>query len=72
MADHTTSRSWICERDEKDLAEPFCARLTIGDELIASGRGVDEVMAYAALVNTLDRQGITDGHVLGMQALMRR
>ena len=65
------SRTWTCERDDEDPAAPFIAMLKINDEVIASGRGADEVAAYAALVNALDQNGIADGHVLGMQDLMR-
>jgi hypothetical protein len=54
------------------LVRRFCATLLIDDEPIASGRGVDEVSAYAALVEALSLKGIVDGSVLGMQGLMRR
>ena len=65
-------RSWSCNRDDKDPDAPFCATLAVGEILIAEGCGADEVSAYAALVAALDRQGIHDSGVLGMQALMRR
>jgi hypothetical protein len=72
MGNATNVRTWTCERDDQDPAAPFIAMLRIGDELIASGRGAEEVAAYAALVDALDRQGVSDGQVLGMQDLMRR
>ena len=65
-------RSWACNRDDGDPAAPFCATLTVGENVIAAGRGANEVSAYAALVAALDRQGIQDSGVLAMQALMRR
>ena len=72
MRKQTNLRTWTCERDSDNLSAPFCATLLIDDEPIASGRGVDEVSAYAALVEALSLKGIVDGSVLGMQALMRR
>ena len=67
MAENINMRTWACERDDNDAAAPFFATLMIGEQLIASGHGVDEVTAYAALVDDLDRQGIADGSVLGME-----
>ena len=72
MDTQSAVRSWSCNRDDKDPVAPFCAMLTVGENVIAAGRGADEVSAYAALVAALDRQGIQDSGVLGMQALMRR
>jgi hypothetical protein len=72
MAEQMNARTWVCERDDNEPDSPFCAKLLIGEEVIASGRGVDEVAAYGALVAALDRQGIRDGNVLGMHDLMRR
>ena len=72
MDTQSAVRSWACNRDDGDPAAPFCATLTVGEIVIASGRGTDEVGAYATLVAALDRQGVQDSGVLGMQALMRR
>jgi hypothetical protein len=72
MRKQTNVRTWMCKRDSNNPSAPFCATLLIDDEPIASGRGVDEVSAYAALVEALSVKGIVDGSVLGMQVLMRR
>jgi len=72
MARQVNVRTWTCDRDDSDPAAPFVAVLRIGDQVIASGRGVDEVAAYTAFVDALDAQGVSDGNVLRMQDLMRR
>jgi hypothetical protein len=68
MAEPAASRAWVCERDDRDPAAPFQATLLIGDEPVASARGVDEVTAFARLAEAV----AADGRVLGMVRLMRR
>jgi hypothetical protein len=68
MAEPAASRTWVCERDDRDPAAPSHASLLIGDEPVASARGVDEVSAFARLAEDVG----ADGRVLGMVGLMRR
>jgi hypothetical protein len=72
MPEQRGIRSWTCDRDPTNPHAPYCTTLSIGDETIASGRGINEVDAYAALIDVLSQQGIADGRILGMQELMRR
>jgi hypothetical protein len=65
-------RTWSCERDEHDAASPFRATLLIDDQPIASGRGADEITAFGHLADILQEQGLRDGDVLGLQAMMRQ
>jgi hypothetical protein len=72
MPEQRGIRSWTCDRDSTTPHAPYCATLSIGDETIASPRGINDVDAYAALIDVLSQQGIADGRILGMQELMRR
>ena len=71
MAQPVASRSWVCERDNQDAASPFCAKLLIKDDQVASARGIDEMTAFANLIETLHARGIAEGRALGFEALMR-
>jgi len=64
----------VCQRDDLDAPSPYCAKLLIDDEPVASARGVNEVTAFARLAEMVDTQDIAGagGGVLGMIALMRR
>jgi hypothetical protein len=64
-------KTWFCERDERDPAAPFCATLLVDDQPVASGRGADEMSAFAQLADVLGEQGIAEGRVLGLETLMR-
>jgi hypothetical protein len=61
----------VCERDDQDVASPYCAKLLINDTLVASGRGVDEITAFFRLADTVHAQGLSDGSVLFMTTLTR-
>lgn len=64
-------KTWVCERDEQDATAPFSATLLIDDEPVAQARGASEMTAFAQLADVLAGKGLTDGRVLGFQALMR-
>jgi len=64
-------KTWLCERDERDAVVPFCATLLVDDRPVASGRGGDEMTAFARLADVLAAHGMGDGPVLGLPSLMR-
>jgi hypothetical protein len=70
MGETTAVRSWICERVGEDSILRYEATLLIGEEPIASARGVDERSAFTALLEMLLNRGSSDGFVLGMAGIM--
>jgi hypothetical protein len=71
MAQPVASHTWVCERDNLDTASPYCARLLIDDKTVVSARGTDELTAFVRLTETIHAQGIKEGGVLALVALMR-
>jgi hypothetical protein len=70
MRETNPVRSWICERVGDDPMLPYEATLLIGEEPVASARGLDERSAFTALLEMLLSRGSSDGFVVGLAGIM--